>query len=71
MGMNVKVKYVDMDYSKWLGPNYTTNEKFSTYVCNHVGYPDVPTLLYAFKGNISFCAADYLVHWPFIGPMIK
>ena len=40
LGYVVKVKRVDCDYTKWLGPNYTTIplSKCSTIVANHTGF---------------------------------
>lgn len=54
--------HVEKDYSKWLGSGYQTlqEDRVSTYVVNHLGYPDVPVLLYTLSGNCAFLAADFV-----------
>ena len=38
---------------------------------NHIGYPDVPALLYTLSGNCAFLAADYVEQTPLIGTLVK
>lgn len=72
-GVIVKTTDVKVDYSKWLGPDYKSlyQWRVSTYVCNHIGYTDVPVLIYSFSGNCGFLAADYVEHAPLIGGLAK
>ena len=48
-GMRTSVKYVDLDYSEYLGPNYKLNQKkikrTSTIVCNHTSWLDTVVLI--------------------------
>lgn len=63
---------MNVDYSHWLGPGYKSlpEERVSTYVANHMGYPDAPGVLYSLKGNVSFLAADHVAHVPFVGTLV-
>lgn len=48
-GMRTEKKYVDFDYSSYLGPNYKNStvppRYLSTYVSNHTSWLDVPILI--------------------------
>jgi len=48
-GMRTSVKYIDLDYSEYLGPDYKNNQKkikrTSTIVCNHVSWLDAVVLI--------------------------
>ena len=65
MGMIMRVKRVDFDYSFWLGPNYKNEKKplnfkqSSTIVSNHVGMFDMVIAAWAHKGFLSFLASDH------------
>jgi hypothetical protein len=56
---NVKMKKVQKDYSKWLGPDYLKEQNstpFSTLVANHSSYTDSMALVYNYE--ISFVSKD-------------
>lgn len=55
--MRTTLKYVDSDYTEYLGPNYKTNQKkikrTSTIVCNHTSWLDTVILIKNIKPAFS------------------
>ena len=71
-----KVKEDEIDYSHYLGKNYRTNyNKFPgevpTVISPHIGAHDIPLLMKAFDGDLSFCAGEFMLSMPLFGPMCK
>ena len=73
IGIIISSKNVEIDYTYWLGPNYKTidEEKLSTYVSNHCGFADNPTVLHILGGKCSFLAADKAEKTPIVGTCLK
>ena len=69
----VRFKYVDADYTKWLGANYEVckTENCSTYICNHVGYADPTAIWCALSGKVTYLAAAHTKNIPLYGTMIQ
>ena len=63
-GVFVNKIQVDVDYSKYLGKDYTTNKESAT-ICNHVSWLDILILM----GNIGcgFITSKAIASYPFIG----
>lgn len=73
VGIIYKREKVNVDYSKWLGANYTTDlkdKKCPTYICNHTGFMDVPPLLTLTKGDISFLGGEFIKDIPIINRLM-
>lgn len=76
IGLLIRVKRVEVDYSKWLGPGYKETKRPAgfrapTYVSNHMGFSDGVVTLWALDGDISFLAGDFTRGIPFAGYNIK
>lgn len=76
VGIAIKTKDIDVDYSHWLGPDYK-NHKFDenyrtpTYISNHIGWSDGLVYFWSLKGNISYLAGDFVRNIPLIGFIVK
>ena len=70
-GVLTRVKRVEVDYSKWLGPNYKKirEDKCSTIVANHTGFLELPALIAFLGGNCSFTAAEWAKKVPLISTL--
>lgn len=69
LGTVVKYEERDVDYSKWLGPNYKSQPKphrCSTYVCNHSSISDAFSLGWALEGNFAFFGGAFIKNFPLI-----
>lgn len=74
IGIFIKVKRVNVDYSKWLGPDYKKKKlagRAPTYVSNHMGFTDGCVTLWALDGDISYLAADMTKDIPMVGYNIR
>lgn len=73
IGIVVRRKDIQFDYSKWLGHNYKAIEStsLSTYVANHMGFADEVAVIVALLGNCSFLAAEKTKNVPFIGEIVR
>ncbi len=53
--MRMKRVRIDVDYSKWLGPNYIkTYDGAGINICNHTSLLDTPVLQYLIEPFCSF-----------------
>ena len=78
--MNINVKKTelvtndDVDYSYYLGPNYRA-EKFTSripkIISPHSSLYDIPTMITAFDGNVSFLAGAFMLNVPIMGSLAK
>lgn len=70
-GIFVKIQRPNVDYSKYLGPHYKSEPVFykrvSTYVSNHVGWPDALVILWSLLSDCSFLASDHVKNIPLVG----
>lgn len=70
------IKHVDVDYTKWLGPDYK-NQPFPkkyrtpTYVSNHIGWSDGCLYFWALHGDIAFLAGDFVKNIPLVGYIVS
>ena len=78
MGLTVGSEDVDdVDYSKYLGPDYQKDFKMSksgrasTYVANHSGIMDIMSLIWVLKADVSFVAGSFVAEMPFAGFLAK
>ena len=67
LGMSVVTEDLDnIDYSKYLGPEYkkefkmSKSSRASTYVGNHSGIMDIMSLIYVLGGDVGFVAGAFL-----------
>ena len=71
--MRTTRKYVDYDYSAFLGPNYKDTTKppryLSTYVSNHASWLDVPILISHFRP--AFASKKNFRDFPIFGIIVQ
>ena len=72
VGIIPRVRHVDVDYTKWLGPDYKSKPfepgyRTPTYVMNHICAYDGTLLFWALNGDISFLAGDFVRKIPLLG----
>lgn len=71
------VRHVDVDYSKWLGPDYKKklnqgkNFKAGAYIINHVGVHDGIVCFWGLGGDCAFVAGEFVEKIPFFSDMIR
>ena len=73
IGMTIKVTQKDVDYAKWLGPDYKSAPKplrCSTFISNHCGLVDGFTLPWALNGDFAFAAGAFVKNIPIVGNYI-
>ena len=79
LGIRLTIRRVgndEIDYSYYLGKDY--KEKYvpppgaiPTVISPHVSINDIPLLMKAFGGNLSFVAGEFLLAVPMYGSMCK
>ena len=71
------VRYVDVDYSKWLGSDYKKklnlgkNFKAGAYIINHVGIQEGTLCFWALRGDCSFAAGEFVEKIPIFNEIIR
>ena len=78
LGISLEVRKVnesEIDYSHYLGPDYKSQKKspgtVPTIISPHISTNDIPLLMMAFGGNISFVAGEFMLKIPLYGAMCK
>ena len=79
LGMRLKIteiKESEIDYSFYLGPNYKSTYtpppgRVPTIICPHVSANDIPMLMKAFGGDMSFVAGDFMLNIPLYGKICQ
>ena len=75
LGIVPKQKFIEADYSEWLGPDYLKTQKLPatipTIVANHTGAFDIFILLSILKGKVCFVAKSSYENVPFLGTTIR
>ena len=73
-----KLEDHEIDYSYYLGENYKAEYKpppkggrVPTIISPHVSANDIPLLMKAFNGDMSFCAGSFMLNIPMYGQMCK
>ena len=81
LGITLKIRKVEedeIDYSYYLGKDYKKTYrppppggKVPTIISPHVSANDIPLLMQAFNGDMSFVAGKFLLGIPFYGALCK
>ena len=75
LGIIPQQRFIEADYSEWLGPDYLKTQKLPetipTIVANHSSAFDIFILLSILKGKVSFVAAAKFERVPILGSAIK
>lgn len=79
LGITLSIQRVEeneIDYSYYLGKDYklkyqTPPGAVPTVISPHVSINDIPLLMKAFKGNLSFVAGEFMLNVPMYGSMCK
>lgn len=70
------VRHVDVDYSKWLGPDYKKkqnqekNFKAGACIINHVGLQEAILCFWALGGDCAFVAGEFVEKIPIISDIM-
>ena len=81
LGITLSIKKLEdheIDYSYYLGKNYKAEYKpapnggrVPTIISPHCSANDIPLLMKAFNGDMSFCAGAFMLNIPMYGQMCK
>ena len=71
-----EIKEDEIDYSFYLGPDYKGKYKpppgrVPTIIAPHVSANDIPMMMKAFGGDMSFVAGDFMLKIPLYGMLCK
>ena len=76
IGLIIRPRYVDADYSYWLGPDYKRekvypqNRRVVNFFFSHISFADIPTCEWTLNGDIAFLAGDFLKNYPIVGFLV-